>query len=186
MTWASSISIDPNKTGTYAVASGFIAPAAATTDMFTLSGEAGYKIELLKTLLAFDATANSSTNRTKVFLLKRSALNTGGTSTVENHIPFNSGSPASGAVMRAYTANPAALGALVNTSGRIVSGSFMLNALPAQSQPAPYLLFDHSIAGDAPKLVSATELFAVNFGGVVPDGTAQTLQCTFIYRRSAL
>lgn len=186
MTWASSVIIDPNKTDTYGVASGFITPAAATTDMFTLSGEAGFKIELLKALLNYDAVTNSSTAKTKAYLLKRSALNTGGTSTAENHIPFNSASPASGAIMRSYTANPAALGALVNTSGRVCTGAFMLNALNAQSPTSAFVLFDHSLAGDAPKLVSATELLAVNFNGVIPDGTTPLVQCAFIYRRSPL
>lgn len=186
MTWASAIILDPNKTDTYGVSSGYITPAAATTDMFTLSGEAGFKIELLKCLLNFDAVFNSSAAKTKAFLLKRSTLNSGGTSTVENHIPFNSSSPASGAVMRSYTANPASLGTLVNTSGRLLSGCFVLNGLNSQTQLSPFILFDHSIAGGAPKLVSATELLAVNFNGVIPDGTTPILQCTFIYRRSAL
>jgi hypothetical protein len=95
---------------TFAVATAPFNVAAATTDFFCLVGSPTKTVIVLEVSFLLTQTAASGIT---VFFIKRSADNTGGTFTNPTIVPADSQNTASGAVVRAYTVNPAALGATV-------------------------------------------------------------------------
>jgi len=94
---------------TYAVST-IVTLAASCTDFFTLVGSPTKTVLITEILLMPNQTAAGGQT---VFVIKRSADNTGGTSSLITPIPLDSVDAASGAVARNYSANPAALGAAV-------------------------------------------------------------------------
>lgn len=103
--------IDGVKATYSSVVVGFAA-AATPTDVFTIIGSATKTIRV--TRIAFIASQTLAAQR-DISIIKRSAANTGGTSTVLTNIPHDSTSSAATAVVRSYTANPTGLGAAVGT-----------------------------------------------------------------------
>lgn len=100
------------------------------TDIFTISGSNSRTIRIKKITVSGTQTTTSSR---EIVLLKRSTLNSGGTSTLLTGVPFDSQNPASLAVVRAYTANPT-LGSLIGIISSIY-GTFSVQA-PTNAQGA--------------------------------------------------
>lgn len=103
------VPLDGNK-ATYSAAVTGLTVAAAPTDIFTITGSATKTIRI--TRISFTGSETTATQR-DVVLLKRSAANTGGTSTTQTNVPHDSTSAAGTATIRSYTVNPTGLGALV-------------------------------------------------------------------------
>ena len=99
----------PNANATYSAAATFAA-AASATDIFTITGSATKTIYIRR--IRVQATQTIGAVR-DILLIKRSAANTGGTSTTPTLVPHDSVYSAATAVVRAYTANPSGLGAAV-------------------------------------------------------------------------
>lgn len=131
-----------------------LAPAASATDFFTISGVAGKSIFVRKIKCDGVTTAAAAA---VVQVAKRSTLDTTGTSTSPAKVPYNSNyGLAAGALVKAYTVNPGALGTLVGViaSGELVTG-------PAASATGnPPLVFDFTNQNVV--LNSATEMLALN------------------------
>jgi hypothetical protein len=88
---------------TGALAAGFTAGATANQDIFRISGSATKTIYIKK--IRISATANA-TQGNNLAIIKRSAVNTGGTSVASTLIPLDSNSVASTASALHYTAAP--------------------------------------------------------------------------------
>lgn len=101
----------------------------------------------------------------------RSTANTGGTSTTPAIVPYDSGDPAAGAVVRAYTANPASLGTLVGTA-RVAK---MLLAVLGGTTVQDRLIWDF---GNRPTkalvLRGATQVFAIGLNALPTFATASS------------
>lgn len=88
---------------TYMIGFTGLVPAAAATDILVVSGSANKIIKIIEIELQGTSSAAITID---VRVLKRSTLNTAGTSTTLTPVPTNSNSPAASAVVKTYTANP--------------------------------------------------------------------------------
>lgn len=148
---------------TYSASNAFVL-ANSATDVFTISGSATKTVKIYRVL--FYLTATTGSNATFIGL-KRSSLNTGGTSTTPTKVPFDSTNDAATAVVRSYTANPTALGSLVGnmlTFGVYVSGGGTIGSNPFS------LLIENTTQPII--LRGLNELFAVNMAGATFSGNS--------------
>lgn len=150
---------------TYGVGTSF-SIAAAATDVFTIYGSANKIIRIIK--IVFAMSQNASAIET-FSLYKRSATNTGGTSSLLTVVPFDSLNPAASATVRAYTANPTALGAAVGiiSSFRTPVPQFTGTSVNMENG---LRLLDNNVASQAVCLRSASEGLCVNFNGGTATG----------------
>ena len=99
--------------------------ATTPTDVFTITGSATKVVRV--THLCLMGTQTTQATRS-VLVIKRSAANTGGTSSACTAVPNDSNNAAATATVLAYTANPTGLGAAVGTM--ISRQIFIGNAAP--------------------------------------------------------
>lgn len=145
--------------------------AASPTDVFTITGSASKTIKILSFTYSATKTANGFGNIT---LILRSAANTGGTSTTPTVAKYDSNNATGTAVVRAYTANPSALGA---TAGDIFSTRFFYSGL---SVLADRLLLNFDNGTMQPITLRGTsQLLAVNMGGVTQAGNSVAASFTW-------
>jgi len=95
---------------TYGVSTTPVTPPATPTDMATIFGSASKTIYIYG--VSFSSTQTTA-GVNRIYLIKRSAINTGGTSAAPTIVKYDSGSLAATATVLSYTANPAGLGASV-------------------------------------------------------------------------
>jgi len=158
----------PQQFNTYSAAVTALAPAASATDLITISGAAGKTILVRKISCSGISTAAAAA---LVKVVKRSTLDTAGTSTTPTAVPYNSAyGLAAGAVLKAYTANPT-----VGTSVGDVASAELQTGPAASATGNPLLVFDFTNQKVA--LNSATELLAVNGNGASFSAGA-ALNCT--------
>lgn len=152
---------------------------ATPTDMFTLSGSATkIVIPVYFGIIAVQTTAALQT----VYFIKRSALNTGGTSAAATPMPLDSDSAAATAVLRSWTVIPAGLGAAVGEISRQT-----LSIPAATSAPTGINLFNISAAVTAaslhtgPILRNENECIAFNWNGAaLPAGFTGTIYAVWV------
>ncbi len=136
-----------------------LVPGATPQDIFTITGVASTLVKVARLEIAGTATASATV---LITLLKRSTANSGGTSTNPVKLSYDSGDTAAGATITAYTANPTA-GTLVNN---LRTRKLLLGAT------SPTTILDRMIEeygvrpAKCPTLRSASEVYAVNLGGV--------------------
>jgi len=158
-----SATITSGTVDTYSASNVFVLPASAT-DVFTISGSATKTIRIYRVL--FYLTATTGSNAT-IIGLRRSSLNTAGTSTLLTNVTHDTNNPVATAVVRSYTANPT-LGTLVGnmfTFGVYVSGGGTIGSLP----------FNYTIESPITEpiiLRGTSQLFAVNMNGVTFAGNS--------------
>lgn len=99
-------------TATYSAAALGVVAATTPTDIFTLYGSGTKTVKILR--IGVSGTENTAAIR-DILLIKRSATNTGGTSTSVTRVPMDSNDAAATATVLSYSANPTALGAAVGT-----------------------------------------------------------------------
>jgi hypothetical protein len=148
--------------------------AAAGTDIFTITGAKDRKIKVLRLEVSGIATASQAI---PFSVVKRSTANTGGTSTTPNVVAHEAiaGLTAS-ATVRAYTANPGALGTLVGTI-QAKRGTLLTASAGSPASPTP---FDFTTAGTKfPTLVNENEVIALNYGGSTAAGNALDIFVTW-------
>lgn len=155
------------KKATYSVTSAPFTPPATPTDMATITGVAGKIVYVTKVKLS----STQTTAGINVFhLVKRSAVNTTGTPDVLTPVPHDSASPAAGALVKDYTANPGGLGAVVGT----LESRHVLTPAPASVAPGTaqqYLFSASDDDNNQPIALRANEVLAINFGGAaLPTG----------------
>lgn len=86
--------------------------ATLATDIFTITGSGTKTIRITRIAASGSTTAGSGLD-VNLNLIIRSAADTGGTSTTCTNVPHDSNSAAGTAIVKAYTVNPASLGAAV-------------------------------------------------------------------------
>lgn len=138
-----------------------VTPAATPTDLVTLKGAVGKIIKLRRVVISGIAT---TAGQMTVSLIKRTAANTGGTTTVPTSSQGDQDGNA-GAVLAQYSANPSGLGAGKTIRSRRV----FLNLATAQLDRVEFLFGKDG--GKSPVLRGVNEFFAINLGGgAVPAG----------------
>jgi phage-related tail fiber protein len=151
------------KRATYSAAVDSVVLAAAATDVFCVRGSAT-KTVIIKHI-TFAGTATATTAAT-MLLIKRSTLNTGGTSATATNVPHDSTNAAAAATVVSYTANPT-LGTAV---GNVDATKFALAAATAQvnERARQYgLEEDQGIV-----LNAAAESVCLNFNGQTVAGAS--------------
>lgn len=154
--------------------SALFVPAAAATDVFTISpGAAQKRLSILAVTLSMVATAAAAV---PFSLIKRNTLDNGGTSTSPNPVAIDNGAlsavafgqtqapgPISQAAIGAFTANPAALGTTTVPYGTLYQGFLNAGTLTA---PGPQ--FALALPVTVPLvcvLRLATDQFCINLQG---------------------
>lgn len=110
------------------VVAGF-APAAAATDIFTIYGSGTKTIRIARIEISGTQTTAGDVS---IALVRRSSVNTGGTSSSLTATPHDSANAAATATVLSYTANPAVLGAAV---GKLRAEKFFAPAPATASSP---------------------------------------------------
>lgn len=148
--------------------------AAAPTDIFTITGSAN-KLVRIKSI-HISGSASSATNLL-VYLVRRSAANTGGAFNTLTPVRHDLSDDAPTATAGNYTANPSALGTTIGTvhGGRI-------NLAPAANGSIDRLTFDYGWVNDKALLLNgATNVLAINLGGQSwPSGGALDIDISWV------
>lgn len=157
------------ETATYSAGVADLSPAATATDIVTISGAAGKVIKIYRIHITATATTGSIFD---LNLIRRSTLNTGGTSTTVTPVVFDTLNAASSAVIQRYTANPTTLG----TSLGVISQSMLYcspttNAANNFVQPGGTVELLFGQDGMQPlTLRNVNELIAINLDGQTITG----------------
>lgn len=147
-------------------------PAALPTDVLTLTGSATRTVRVKKIVLSGLAT---TAGQMVWSLIRRSAINTGGTSTAPVPSKHDPNDPAPTAALALYTINPTGLGATVAT---VRGGRLFHNLATAQNDR---LVFDYSTNQDKPLILrGTTDILALNGGAVaLPSGATLDIEVEF-------
>jgi hypothetical protein len=142
---------------TYAATGARISPAATPTDVVTLRGSASKTI-VAKHITVCGSSGNSTAFPIDVTLVHRTAIDVNGTSSNATISKFDTSDANSTAMVKAYSANPATLGAGKNVRSKTL-------AVPA-STSAGCVDFDFATRNDKPVyLRGASQLLAVYLNG---------------------
>jgi len=95
--------VTPAQQVSYSAAVIALTPAASATDFLVINGSATHQVRIRRIHCDSTSTAAATINITVV---KRGALDTGGTSTSPTYVRLNVANPVATAVIKAYTVNP--------------------------------------------------------------------------------
>lgn len=156
------VSSDGNK-ATYRYASLGNTPAATPTDVLTITGSVTKTVRIKRIAVSGLAT---TAGQMPVTLIRRSAANTGGTSTAPTPIKHDTNDAAGTAALALYSANPTTLG---TTVGNLGAKRLFLNVSTAQEDQ---VVWDFSTRQDKALVLRGTsDILAINLGGAtVPTG----------------
>jgi hypothetical protein len=137
-----------------------LSTAATASDIITIQGSATKIVRIKKIRLQASHSANVGV---QVSLIKRSAANTGGTSTNATLVPHDSLDAAATAVVKSYTVNPSALGAAVgNVDGALLDAN-TITTPTIYSNPVEWRYGENGSRDIV--LRGIAEFLAVNLGG---------------------
>lgn len=158
--------ISSQSKATYA-ASGTFTPPATPSDMVTIYGGVGKTIRVLAFKIS---TTNTAAGSQQFFLIKRSAVDTGGTPVAATIVPLDSTNPGPVATVQHYTANPAGLGAAVGTiaTARVASPVAIPGSFAGVKEDAgiDLLVFGQNSLLDQPVVLrGAAQGLCLNFNG---------------------
>lgn len=164
--FVNAVPIDGSK-ATYA-ASATVATAAAATDVFVMTGSATKTIRITNFYVSMTATAATTVIGS---LIRRSAANTGGTSTAPAAVTYDTNNAAATATVAAYTANPTALGAAVGSSIAVLKIAANTTATVGNDITLDF--------GDRPAqaivLRGTSQLLALNFNATTVTGGSASI-----------
>ncbi len=144
-----------------------ITPVATATDVLVLKGSASKVIRLTKVTVMGSATASAIYD---AYLVKRTAANTGGTSTNPSATTADSSDPAQSGTVVLYSANPSALG----TGTTMEAAKIYLGTAAITSPQVNFIWGNRN--DKAPMLRGTSESLAINFNGAaVPTGASMYL-----------
>lgn len=137
-------------------------PAATPTDIFTITGSASKTIRITKIVVSGLATTAGQLNP---LLVRRSAANTGGTSTAPTPLKRDTNDVAASATLALYTANPT-----VGTAVGTLDSCRLFLALATATPDA--CRFEFGVNNDKMLILRGTsDILAINFAGAaVPAG----------------
>ena len=157
-----------NSKATYSAVIADYLPTSSATDIVTLTGAAGKTITVTNIRISATATAASNAD---VYLYKRTTANTSGTSSSTAIVQHDSQDPVPSGVVKQYSANPSGLG-----TGVLLRGDRVAFPGATTSNGSATIWDFGNRASKAPKLHSASEFFAINFGASSPpSGTSMYL-----------
>jgi hypothetical protein len=160
---------------TFAAVSALFGPPATPTDICSLSGSTGTKI--IKVYKVRLSSTQSTAGINNWFIVKRSAVDTAGTSVSITPILHDSFEIAATGVPKYWTANPGGLGAVVGT----VRSALIPAPVPASNANAFYEFdFGPNTGGKAIVLRNSAETVALNFGGAALPTGLSTI-CEFMW-----
>lgn len=155
-------------TATYAATTGTFTPAATATDMAIINGSATKTVKVLRVLYN---SIQTTTGVNQVFLIKRSAANTGGTAVGATEFALDSTNAAVTAVVQHYTAEPTP-GAAVGT----VRQSQLVSPKVDSVSSGAHVLYDAKETGQPIVLRGVAQGLAVNFGAAaIPAGMTPSI-----------
>jgi hypothetical protein len=151
---------------TYVASTKLLSVASVPTDILTIVGSATKKVRITRIIISGQQSGGSN-----VFfqVIKRSALDTGGTSATVTAVPYDSGDAAATAVVKAYTANPTGLGTAV---GNVAGLNLLIPGNTTQSNQPFVMEWGTPQNTKALVLNNATENLAINLNGVTMGGSA--------------
>ncbi|KMO85850.1 hypothetical protein AB840_11295 [Megasphaera cerevisiae DSM 20462] len=151
------------KNPTYGVSGVALTPDATPTDVVTVYASAAKSVKVKKVIVSGVATTAGTMN---VSLVKRTAANTGGTSTSPSIGQFDSADSAATATVKVYSAKPTSVGAGVAIASKALNFGV--------AGAAGIVEFDFTTRNDkALYLRGAAQGMAINLnGGAVPSGGA--------------
>jgi hypothetical protein len=181
------ISLKNSSLATYISSDAPFAPASvAPTDIWSIYGADGYVIKILKLGIY---VGSSATGYFVGYLLRRSTTNTGGTSTTTTATKADPDNASPQAIVRAYTANPSALG---TSAGQILHWSqypALYNAVGSteEAHGVPYWkLWDANLAGQPLILRDADHGIVINCNGVANALTSGRVSVHCIWTEEAV
>ena len=137
-----------------------LVPAAAATDIACLT--AGSTKTLYVSHISASGTATAATV-VDIVLVRRSTVDTGGTSAAATVVPRVSTSAAGTGVLTTWTVNPAALGTLVGN----VDASKLTLVTTAATQP---YTIDNGVITTQPYTISGTQALCINYNAQTVAG----------------
>lgn len=148
---------------TYSASFSGTVPAAATTDLLTIQGSASKTIKVFA--VGFSCTTTSGSGFTSsLTIVKRSSVNTGGTSSTLTNVPLDSANAAATAVVKSYTANPSALG---TSLGAVDARRYSIFTVNNNGIPSVLDAFSYGMLATEPLVLRGTSEFAcLNLGGI--------------------
>lgn len=160
----------PTLKASFSAAISGLVVGAAGTDFFTISGAPGRRVTINRIMVSGIASAAAAVPLT---LVKRSTPDTGGTSTVQTNVPMDSANTtAAAAIVRAYTANPGALGVAV---GVVTALRAILSTASASVGLTPIEINLERMFHRPVVLNDASESLCLNFGGQTVAGNSLDL-----------
>jgi len=150
---------------TYSYVAADYAPAAGATDVVVLTGSSSKVIRINRIQITADSTAPSVID---LYVFKRSAANTGGTSTNPYAVKHDSANTTASGVVTLYSANPSALGA----GWLIRADHYALPAASSTGYPGAPWFEDFGVRNDQPIILrNANESIAISLNGqTLPAG----------------
>lgn len=145
---------------TYSASFTNIAPALLATDILQIAGAAGKTIYISKIIITGTQTTAGVVN---LQLIKRSTLNSGGTSATLTNVPHDGNDAAASAVVRTYSANPTTGTAI----GALRSEKFYLGTATLQPQSITWTFGNGT---KYPILRSATDGICLSLVGMTVAG----------------
>ena len=159
------VSNNEGQKASYRVQVADITPVATATDVFTLCGSATKIVRINRIKVTADSTLPAVID---FYVFKRSAANTGGTSTAPTISKFDSADDAATAAVALYSANPSALG-----SGALFTGDhYALPAAASTGYPGAPWIEDFGIRNNRAIVLRGTAqclAFSLN-GQTIPAG----------------
>lgn len=149
-----------NVVPTYSASFTNVSPALLATDIFQIAGAAGKTIYISKIVITGTQTTAGVIN---IQLIKRSTLNSGGTSATLTNVPHDGNDGAASAVVRIYTANPTVGTAI----GPLRSEKFYLGTATLQPQSITWVF---GSGEKYPILRSATDALCIDLVGMTVAG----------------
>lgn len=158
----------PNEKASFMAAVSGLVPAASATDILTIAGASNRVIKINQIQISGIATAAAAI---PISLIRRSAVNTGGTSAALTAVLMdtaNTGTSAAASVLT-YTANPSGLGTAVGT---VTTARMILSTASASVGTAPIVISFERMYMKPLTLRSASELLCINYGGSTASGNS--------------
>lgn len=156
------------KTATYSVGIPAFTPPATPTDLFTITGSGTKTVRVISVLAGFTQT---TAGNNRIYTVKRSTANSGGSSSAPTAVPFDSTNAAATATVLSYTGN--------STPGSLVGNLAINNCyspiLATGTSGPDYQLTPNGIVTELlaqPVTLRGTgEVLAINFNGAaLPSG----------------
>jgi hypothetical protein len=147
---------------TYGAGIAALAPSTAATDIAGLYNNAGGIVKLGH--MDLQAT-QTTTGNIDIYLIKRSAKNTGAAAQTPTPVPYDSYDSAANGVVVGYTANPSVLGASIGTLS-----AYKITVAAAAAQGGRYVIDFGSQPGTKNMILHQNEGLYVNLNGISVTG----------------